>query len=244
MTIHYTLIESHLATTEANTYTARIQAADTIDLEDVIQYVTGHGSKWTAEDIRAVLGEVSNATNGFLQNGQRVNLGFCELYPRITGTFQGITDHFDPARHRVDVGARPGAKVREAVRANAHVTKDETIKPTPTPTEYLDAGSGDVDGALTPGNIGTLNGHRLKYDPDKKDEGIFLLLASKSPADKTDEATAGESRITVIQKNKPSQLVFLVPPNLAKGGYYLEVRARIQGGEELRAGRLDHALTV
>ncbi|MCK4341636.1 MAG: DUF4469 domain-containing protein [Phycisphaerae bacterium] len=56
----------------------------------------------------------------------------------------------------------------------------------------------------------------------------------------------GETKVPTVQKNKPSQLVFLVP-NLAAGTYHVEVRARMGTGtsaRELRIGRLDSALTV
>ena len=60
-------------------------------------------------------------------------------------------------------------------------------------------------------------------------------------------ATAGgETEVTSVQKNKPSQLVFLVPV-LAAGTYHLEVRARMGSGtsaRELRIGRLDATLTA
>lgn len=58
--------------------------------------------------------------------------------------------------------------------------------------------------------------------------------------------TAGgaETKVATVQKNKPAQLVFLIPAGLAAGTYDLEVRARIVGGTQLRTGRLDAVLTV
>ena len=60
-------------------------------------------------------------------------------------------------------------------------------------------------------------------------------------------ATAGgETEVTSVQKNKPSQLVFLVPATLPGGTYHLEVRARMGTGtssRQLRIGRLDATLT-
>ena len=47
-----------------------------------------------------------------------------------------------------------------------------------------------------------------------------------------------------VQKNKPAQVVFLVPATLVAGTYDLEVRARVGGGTELRTGRLETVLTV
>lgn len=49
---------------------------------------------------------------------------------------------------------------------------------------------------------------------------------------------------TAFQRNKPGQLIFLVPPPLASGDYFIEVRARINNGNELRSGRLETVLTV
>nr|MBA3727297.1 hypothetical protein [Armatimonadota bacterium] len=50
-----------------------------------------------------------------------------------------------------------------------------------------------------------------------------------------------------VQKNKPGQLVFLVPaagPTFLPGTYFLEVRARQKDALQLRSGRLDSTLTV
>ena len=54
----------------------------------------------------------------------------------------------------------------------------------------------------------------------------------------------GETKVATVQKNKPSQVVFLVPAGLIAGTYNIEVRARVGGGTELRIGRLDPVLTV
>nr|VFJ66723.1 MAG: protein of unknown function (DUF4469) with IG-like fold [Candidatus Kentron sp. DK] len=82
----------------------------------------------------------------------------------------------------------------------------------------------------------SFDGYRLKFDPAKADEGIFLVPA---------ETGGGkEARITQVQKNKPGQLIFLNPPNVKKGDYHLEVRARMRDSGEIRIGRLDAILTV
>ena len=84
-------------------------------------------------------------------------------------------------------------------------------------------------------NFAQLSGSRLKFDPAEADEGIYFV-----------STVAGETKVTTVQKNKPSQLVFLVPA-LAAGTYHLEVRARMGSGtsaRELRIGRLDSTLTA
>ncbi len=118
------------------------------------------------------------------------------------------------------------------VRAGASVAKQETIKPTPALLEYVDLGSGETNGTITPDNIGTINGHRLKFDPTEPAEGIFFIADDNS-----------ETKATAIQKNKPGQLVFLVP-TLASGTYHLEVRAIFGKETQPRTGRLEEELTV
>ena len=158
-----------------------------------------------------------------------------DFFPRIKGVFTGATDSFDPARHRVDVGANPGGELRDAVRVAATVEKVEAVKPAPNPIEYRDIDSEETNDTITPDNIGQLSGNRLKFDPAEADEGLFFVAT-----------VGGETKVSTVQKNKPSQLVFLIPP-LADGTYHLEVRARMASGtsaRQLRIGRLDATLTV
>ena len=71
--------------------------------------------------------------------------------------------------------------------------------------------------------------------PAEADEGLYFVATA-----------AGETKVATVQKNKPSQFVFLVP-TLVEGTYHLEVRARMGSGtsaRELRIGRLDATLTA
>lgn len=233
MPIHYALFENNV-TSDPDDYAAIVQAVDSADLEVLIARMIERGSTTTRADILAVMEDAIGACESMLLDGMRVNFGgLVELFPRMRGIFTGATDAFDPARHSVDVGANPGIRVRQTVRDQATVTKDEAIKPSPNPLEYRDVGSDTTNDQVTPGNIGQLSGSRLKYDAAQADEGIYFLPTGGG----------GETKVATVQKNKPAQLVFLVPA-LMPGTYYLEVRARVGGGTQLRSGRLDTTLTV
>ena len=159
--------------------------------------------------------------------------GLVEIYPRLRGIFNGIDDSYDPTRHRLDVATSPGARLRHGVRSRGTVEKVLGIKPAPVLLSYIDLATGDTNDSLTPATIGTIRGSRLKYNPAQPDEGIFF----------TPVAGGVPQKATAVQKNKPSELIFLVP-TLAPGAYQLEVRARMQNGTELRTGRLDPLLTA
>ncbi len=234
MPIHYALFENNV-TSDPDDYAAVVQAIDSADLDALVRRMLDRGSTTTRADILAVMEDAIGACEALLLDGMRVNFGgLVELFPRVRGVFNGVTDVFDPARHSVDVGANPGIRVRQTVRGQATVAKDEAVKPAPNPLEYRDVGSDTTNDQVTPGNIGQLSGSRLKYDAVQADEGVFFI------------ATAGgaEIKVTTLQKNKPAQLVYLVPAGLLVGTYYLEVRARMRALADLRTGRLDSVLTV
>ncbi len=234
MPIHYALFENNV-TSDPDDYSAAVQVVDSADLDTLIRRMLERGSTTTRADILAVMEDAIGACESLLLDGMRVNFGgLVELFPRLRGVFNGVTDVFDPARHSVDVGANPGNRVRQTVRDQASVVKDEAVKPAPNPLEYRDVGSDTTNDQVTPGNIGQLSGSRLKYDATQADEGVYFV------------ATLGgaETKMTTVQKNKPAQLVFLVPAGLLAGTYYLEVRARVRGGTDLRTGTLDTVLTV
>ena len=234
MPIHYALFENNL-TSDPSDFAAIVQTVASADLDAVVERMVERGSTTTRADILAVLEDAIGTCESMLLDGMRVNFGgLIELFPRVRGVFTGVTDTFDPARHSLDVGANPGIRVRTTVRDKASVVKDEAVKPAPNPIEYRDVGSDTTNDQLTPGNIGQLSGSRLKYDEAAADEGVYFVATPGG----------GDTKVTTLQRNKPAQVVFLVPAGLAPGNYNVEVRARIVGGTQLRTGRLDAVLTV
>jgi len=235
MTIHYALFENHLTSDPAD-YAAIVKPAGSADTEALIDRIVQQGSTVTRADIAAVMEDLIAASESLLLEGFRVNIGgLCELYVRLTGVFNGATDTFDSARHRLEAGASAGSRLRARIAADAQADKDETILPAPSPIEYVDLGSGETNTTITCGNIGTLNGHRLSFNPDAADEGIWLIHDGGAEIDITD-----------VAKNKPGQLVFLIPEGIPPvGSYFFEVRKRFGDGDSaLRTGRLETPLTV
>ncbi len=233
MPIKYALFENNL-TPDPDDYSAIVQIAGSWDLPIIADKIVARGSTVGKADVLAVLTDAVSVCEEGVGESNRINFGgLVQLFPRVKGVFNGATDTFDPARHFVDVGANPGSELRDAVRASATVEKVEAVKPSPNPIEYRDINSDTTNDTVTVGGIGQLSGSRLKYDDTQADEGIYFVATA-----------GGETKVTVVQKNKPAQVVFSVPATLIAGTYNIEVRARVAGGTELRIGRLDPVLTV
>jgi hypothetical protein len=81
--------------------------------------------------------------------------------------------------------------------------------------------------------MGQVVGHRLKFDPEDAAQGIFFVA---------DDGT--ETKVAVVGRNKPAELIFMVPGDLDAGEYTLEVRATLHGSNDVRVGALEAPLTV
>lgn len=233
MPIQYALFENNLTPDPAD-FAAIVQIAGSWDLPIIADKIVARGSTVGKADVLAVLTDAVSVCAEGVGESNRINFGgLVQLFPRVKGVFTGATDTFDPARHQIDVGANPGTEIRETVRATGTVVKVEAIKPAPNPVEYVDINSDTTNDQVTVGGIGQLSGSRLKYDDSQADEGIYFVATA-----------GGETKVTVVQKNKPAQVVFIIPATLIAGTYNIEVRSRQRDSAELRVGRLDPVLTV
>ena len=234
MPINYALFENNL-TSDPDDYAAHVEITASADMQTIANRMIEQGSTVTSADILAVLEDTIKACEALLLEGYNVNLGgLVRLHPTIKGKFDGPDDKFDKSRHRVDVGASPGTRVRDKVRNDAKVRKDEAIKPTPDLITFHDTVNGTSNHDVKPGGIGAIIGHRLKYDEAQADEGIFFVSAA-----------GADTKVVIVQRNMPAELVFISPQSLTIAEtYHVEVRARIQGGTELRTGRLDAGLVA
>ena len=226
MSIKYCVVRNPLLTDPIG-YRAQVLKTGSADLDMLAQRIVDQGTTVRLPDVLAVLENLMAAAESYLLEGFRVNLGgLCELFPRLRGIFDALDDPFDPTRHRLVLGASPGERLRRQFETQAAVERIEASERRPVLLSFLDTASGLIDDTLTPGNIGTISGYRLKVDPAQPDEGIFFIH----------QVDGAETRVDTVTRNKPGEMIFLVPAIPAGMRLWLEVRARF--GEELRTGRL------
>lgn len=228
MPIQYSLKDNHF-TSDPDDYYPQVEITQSADLDAVAERMAKLGSTVTLIDIVAVLKALEMTCLDLVLEGKRVNFGnLVDIYPRMTGTFEGLDDEYDPARHKVGADASVSARFLKQIHAQATVQKLEASVPTPAPLSFTDVAEETTNTVYTPGGIGTLVGARLKFNPAADDEGIYFI----NTQDQTQQ-----TKVSTVAKNKPSQLMFMIPPGVS-GSQYIEVRARIRGGDELRTGRL------
>ena len=232
MPIKYVLQENNL-TSDPDDYMARVRPVGTAEMETIIERMIQQGSTVTRADIVSVLEDYYTAIENMLLEGMNVTTPLANFSLSIKGVFNGADDRFDPARHQLSASVTAGTRLRKTLRERAELVKEEAIQPAPNPVDYIDLNSGERNGPLTPGGMGQIIGHRLKFDPADPQQGIFFIAADGT-----------ETRVAIVGKNKPGELLFLVPDSLTSGEYRLEVRTVLKGSQDIRKGALDAALVV
>lgn len=231
MPIYYALFENNL-TSDPDDYMAMVQPIGAADLDAIIERMIQQGSTVTKADTVSVLEDYFTTIENMLLEGMNVNTPMANFGTSIKGVFNGRTDSFNASRHQISATISPGTRLRNAIAQRAQPSKQEASKPTPNPLEYIDISSGTRNGILTPGSMGQIVGHRLKFKADDSNQGIFFIAANGT-----------ETRVTVIGRNMPADLMFMVPTGLNTGNYTLEVRAAF-ASEDIRKGTLAAKLTV
>ena len=231
MSINYVLAENHLVE-ESNAYIGRVMSLGTINEQGLVDEILKRGSTLTRPDILAVLDVYQDTIIDRLQAGYRVNTRLINFGLSIQGTFNGTDDSFDSGRHTLNITTSATAVARQTLRADAQMKKGEAQIVMPNPEAYFDFGSQSANRLLTLNNPGQLTGRRLKFDADDEAQGVFFIAS---------DGTA--TKASLVMRNKPAELMFMVPAGLAAGEYTLEVRTSLkQHGR--RIGRLRYTLTV
>ncbi len=118
----------------------------------------------------------------------------------------------------------------------------------PYPVLYSEPQTHSINQRLVPAGIGGLKGCNLHFDPERPDEGVFLI--DRGSGEELRVKDVGQSPSDAL--DDPDELTMITPPALQPGTYLLEVRARVRGRQrdrqrdrpELRTGRLARVLAV
>lgn len=229
-------LRENLLTADENDFTAQVTDTRSYTQDDIIAQMIQRGSTLTRADIGAALQLHEEVVAGILADGGSVNTPLFNSSFSITGVFKGAADFFDRTRHAIHVHLMPGTKLKEAIR-HVKTEKVQAVQTTPNITEVTDIVSGKINTTLTPSGILQAVGSRLKFDAADNEQGVFLV-----------GETGGDIHLATVAENKPSRVMTMIPPDLAAGNYYLEIRTKVDSGNKqskhLKTGRFDKLLQV
>ncbi|MGS2739625.1 DNA-binding domain-containing protein [Sinomicrobium sp. M5D2P17] len=231
MPVRYALFPNQL-TEDPNDYMAVVQNQVSRTIEDIINIMIGRGSTVTKAEALSVIEEYEAAIAQILANGDNVSTPIFRISASVPGVFTSIDDRFDRSRHHVRLNIHPGPRIGQ-IAEELPVEKVPATERQPILQRFKDVASDTINETLTPGAVGELFGSLLKIDPEDAEQGIFLIAADGT-------ATKAETLV----RNKPANLIFMIPDTLESGEYIIEVRNKPGNISEIRSGSLNMTLIV
>lgn len=211
MPLRYGLLKNQLRNTHG--YVAVTTDVRYVDLEQLIDQMTGNGSTVTKAEILGVWVELEQAITHFVQQGYAVKTPLFSIIPKVTGVFDGPDDTFSPTKHQIKLHIRTTKRL-QSLSKKIKVEKIPIETAAPSIASITDLWSGATGHTLTIGQFASVKGKLLKLSPHPH-SGIFIIAHDGTV-----------TPVTNVTQNKPSELMFAVPSHLGEGNYRLEVRTQ------------------
>ncbi len=173
--LKYALVESAMATVP-NNCVAVVSSPEVKDLNDVINFMIAEGTGLTRPQALAYFEKLIQTVEYFVGQGHRVKTPLIKVCPTITGTFKDKKDTFDSSRHRINIRATAGLRLKE-LPSKIKLEKVAVAQQSPDPQLFIDGSSQEMNLSASPGGIGVLKGILLKFDPADSLQGVFFAAA-------------------------------------------------------------------
>ncbi|MDR1680020.1 MAG: DUF4469 domain-containing protein [Prevotellaceae bacterium] len=216
--LNYSLHDNAL-TKRANDMWAQTHPKLHYDRKAFINLMLERGTLISKTDIIAVLNHMEETAAYIVENGGTLKLPLFNTNFSISGVFEGANDAFDPTRHKLCVNVVKGTVLRKAEQ-RVKLSKANISWCQPQIHQIKDSISGSVDTILTAGGAVEILGIKIKLLGDKPETGLYFVA---------EDGTT--SKAEVIIRNKPSQIIALIPA-LKAGRYRIKVVTQFTGGRK------------
>jgi len=206
-----------------NDYIASVSTTSkTLRNADIARMMKDAGSELSYETLLYILDQSDRVKREQTQRGHSILTGYCQITPKVTGTWIGANAKFNPAVHKITLDMIPSAEMRAALR-EVGVEVLGVRDGGAFIGLVTDTATGLTDGTVTPNDDIRIEGDKIKIAPDgEAGLGVFFIDAGG-----TEFAVA--RRLT---QNDPKRLIARVPA-LAPGQYTLRVVTRFSSGSNM-----------
>lgn len=233
MPLHYYLTDN-LLNTDTNDYVAKSSNVRSYTLEEIIDRMAGKGMSLTKVDISAVLQAYHNEISNIIADGSAVNTPLFNAQPSISGTFNSMTDTYDPTRHKIKTNLTGGKVIKEAATKISFNKVPAPAQNTQI-TAVIDKTTNSTNDKLTKNAPIEITGNKIKITTEQG-AGVFFIADS-----------GAETQAAMIISNNPSSLIVMTP-NLENGKYWVEIRTFYTSGgsplKNIRTTRFSKLFTI
>ena len=220
------LVDNALTVDDKEDKILMLDSAGSLTMADIIEEMKREDTGLRTETLEHALKLFNRVTADLLLRGFSVNTGLFHAVPQFRGTI--VNGAWDPERNSIYVSFTQDKDLREAIaETSVDILGDKASG------MYIsgvkDAATQATDGTMTPGRNFTISGRLLKVAGEDPKVGITIR-----------NEEAGETLLPadMLTVNNPSQLVILVPADLAPGEYTLTVTTQYTGsGTPLKTPR-------
>jgi len=232
MAIKYQIHKSGLL--DGTKYLGRVVLKGSFDREMVIARMLAMGTSLSRQDIAGVLSLLETAVENINAEGNKVTLdGFMQFTPTISGTFDGEKDTFAVNRNAIYVTAQISSSFNTRFSQRIGAEKIVATEKKPFIMEVDDLESGTVNTRVSCGNIVTIYGDKLKFDPKASGEYLRFVNADQP----TNMVPIGK-----LQKISDKEIVFLMP-EVSYGRGYFELASKMET-QRVRVGKSASVVVV
>ena len=220
------LVDNALTVDDKEDKILMLDSAGSLTMEDIIEEMKREDTGLRTETLEHALKLFNRVTADLLLSGFAVNTGLFHAVPQFRGTI--VNGAWDPERNSIYVSFTQDKDLREAIaETSVDILGDKASG------MYIsgvkDAATQATDGTMTPGRNFTISGRLLKVAGEDPKVGITI---------RSEEAGETLLPADMLTVNNPSQLVILVPADLAPGEYTLTVTTQYTGsGTPLKTPR-------
>jgi hypothetical protein len=235
----------NLLTEDPNDFTARVHSEKSLGIADVCKTAVSRGgadisAKAMEHAVCLFLAEMAYR----LQDGFSVNTGYFNVAPRIMGVFNGPSERFDRAKHRLSFDFKQGGLIRKGLE-NIQVQITGVAKQTNLIARFYDVASETENEFISNGGQFVIEGARIKIMGDSPDCGLYV-----TPLADPDAAVKVAARNLAV--NSPSKIVGVMPQNLYQnpgGEYKISVKTQFGSNvskllKDVRTVEFDRILTA
>jgi len=227
----YLLYSNHI-TPNPDDCIARVTQQETVSYEELIKMATRRGLTLTDTELTSAINELTYTIIDVLSSGKAVETPFARYRPSISGIFLNKDDVFDASRHAIKINCTIGKSIK-IDPTSIPLEKVKYVSSSPFIERILDYSSQEENSTIQPGGAAEISGEMLKIDMEDNEQGLFFVQ----------NGTA--TKVTIIMRNLPSDLIFNIPTALAPGEYKLEIRNKIyKNDKSLKSHLFPHLLTV
>lgn len=189
-----------------------LDAAGNVGLEQVYNEMLEEDTGLRKETLVHVVSLYERIIARFLMNGYNVNTGLFYAVPRFTGIIEG--GRWNPEKNSIYVSFIQDKVLREEIAKTQVVIQGEK-NDVMYVLETEDRKTKLKDGSMTPGRNFVVRGSHIKVVGDDASVGVTFRNKENDTITKLTE--------DMFATNNPSELIFLVPTELADGEYELTI---------------------